>query len=683
MKIEDGQTVLFSVKCFVAAMLAYYVALRIGLIRPYWAVTTSYIVAQPFAGAVLSKAVFRLMGTILGATAAVALVPSFVNEPAVLVCALALWLSFCLYLSLLDRTPRSYIFLLAGYTATIIGIPSVEAPGTIFTTAILRVQEITIGILSAGLIHGMVFPRTITARLLQRIDHVLDDASAWSRASLAGMRDAALGRRRRRVALDILELHLLSIHLPFDTARLLPRVRTVRALQHQISLLLPLASAVEDRLAELQACEGGVPPAVQDLVDRTGAWIADGLAHPDRSETGAALIAEAQSLEPIASAPDEASLVWRDMLQLNLLARIGDLIAALRDCHDLRDQIRSPSARPISPRVGEMLAAAGERPLHRDRGLALRDAFGSFATIALGSAFWIATAWPDGGGALVIAGICCALFANLDDPGPTIARVQLGSTFGLVMAIVYGYAILPRTTDFVTLAAAVAPMLLLMGAVMGTPQTAAIGIGIAISFPQTVGFNAVYQDSYPASLNGAIAQFIGIAFATVTMGLFQTIGTEQSAARLLRGGWQDVARQARGQVGEGAAWISRMLDRVGLLIPRLTTAGTDDGEPMQDALKDLRVGMMTGQLGALAPEGTSEEKTAIAATLAGIDRHFTRLARSGPDAPGPVLLGEIDGTVAAFAADPDPGRRRAGLVTLTSLRRDLYPRAAAYVGTGA
>ena len=38
---------LFSAKCFIAAMLAYYIALRIGLNRPFWAVVTSYIIAQP------------------------------------------------------------------------------------------------------------------------------------------------------------------------------------------------------------------------------------------------------------------------------------------------------------------------------------------------------------------------------------------------------------------------------------------------------------------------------------------------------------------------------------------------------------------------------------------------------------------------------------------------------------
>ena len=98
---------LFSVKCFIAAMLAYYIALRIGLTRPYWAVSTSYIVAQPLAGAVISKAVYRLVGTALGAGAAVVLVPNLVNAPELLSLALALWLGMCLFISLQDRTPRS------------------------------------------------------------------------------------------------------------------------------------------------------------------------------------------------------------------------------------------------------------------------------------------------------------------------------------------------------------------------------------------------------------------------------------------------------------------------------------------------------------------------------------------------------------------------------------------------
>ncbi|MDI1296552.1 MAG: FUSC family protein, partial [bacterium] len=104
---------LFSIKCFVAAMLALFIALSIGLERPYWAFLTSYIVAQPLAGAVISKAVFRVIGTLTGAIFAVAIVPPLSNAPELLSLAMASWLALCVFVSLLDRTPRSYMFVLA------------------------------------------------------------------------------------------------------------------------------------------------------------------------------------------------------------------------------------------------------------------------------------------------------------------------------------------------------------------------------------------------------------------------------------------------------------------------------------------------------------------------------------------------------------------------------------------
>lgn len=43
------ENLLYSVKCFAAAMLAIYLALKMGLPKPFWAMTTVYVVsAQPF-----------------------------------------------------------------------------------------------------------------------------------------------------------------------------------------------------------------------------------------------------------------------------------------------------------------------------------------------------------------------------------------------------------------------------------------------------------------------------------------------------------------------------------------------------------------------------------------------------------------------------------------------------------
>ena len=116
---------LFSAKSFAAAMLAMYIASRAGLPRPFWAMLTSYVVAAPMAGNVRSKALYRFCGTLIGCTATVLMVPALANAPELLSLVLALWVGGCLYMSLQDRTARSYVFMLAGYTAALIGFPSV------------------------------------------------------------------------------------------------------------------------------------------------------------------------------------------------------------------------------------------------------------------------------------------------------------------------------------------------------------------------------------------------------------------------------------------------------------------------------------------------------------------------------------------------------------------------------
>jgi uncharacterized membrane protein YccC len=401
---------------------------------------------------------------------------------------------------------------------------------------------------------------------------------------------------------------------------------------------------------------------------------------PNRGSGAARLIAEAAALEPV---PGEGGLVWRDMLLLNLLSRVAELIAAHRDCRDLQDQIRSPSPRAVTPRVGELLAQASGRALHRDRGLAVRAALGTITTITLGCVFWIATSWPDGAGAVLIAGVCCALFGNVDDPGPVIFTFFIGSAIGLGAAMVWGYAVLPRATDFVTVAALLAPPMLLVGSMLARPRLTLISLGMVLGFPNTVGLNATYRDSFGAFANGAIAQLAGTGFAVVTVGLFQTIGTEHSVARLVRAGWRDVARRARGRAPGTARWTSGMLDRIGLLAPRLAARERDPGKPLLDALVDLRIGFVAGELDMLSRSATPEEKSGIAGTLTGVWRHFVDLDPVRTTPPPENLLAELDRTIAAFVADSSAERRRRGLVLLTSLRRNLFPLAPGYAGAPA
>ena len=112
MKWPTPGEMLFSGKSYLAAMLALYLAYSIDLPRPFWAATTAYVVVtQPWVGSVRSKALYRLCGTFVGSAATVFMVPRLSQSPELLTLAMASWLGICLYISLLDRTPRSYVFL--------------------------------------------------------------------------------------------------------------------------------------------------------------------------------------------------------------------------------------------------------------------------------------------------------------------------------------------------------------------------------------------------------------------------------------------------------------------------------------------------------------------------------------------------------------------------------------------
>src|ERR1700754_5164189 len=97
----------FALRTFAAAMLAFSIALWLDMPRPYWAMASVYITSNPLTGATASKAVYRMLGTLIGAAGTILLIPNLVNAPELLSIAIALWAVVCLYLSLIDGAPRA------------------------------------------------------------------------------------------------------------------------------------------------------------------------------------------------------------------------------------------------------------------------------------------------------------------------------------------------------------------------------------------------------------------------------------------------------------------------------------------------------------------------------------------------------------------------------------------------
>src|SRR6202048_3520171 len=167
--VLNGQVsaaLIFSLKTFGAALLALYLAFWLGLDQPKWALMTVFIVSQPDSGFVLAKAFFRLLGTIAGTLVSMAQILALSQYGDLFLASIAAWIGLCNFAARAVRNFNSYGFLLAGYTAAIIGIPAALNPGGAYPLILARFTEIVLGIACAGVMSRLVLPRASTAKLL-------------------------------------------------------------------------------------------------------------------------------------------------------------------------------------------------------------------------------------------------------------------------------------------------------------------------------------------------------------------------------------------------------------------------------------------------------------------------------------------------------------------------------------
>ena len=240
-------SVVFSLKTFAAAALALYIAFLCDLPNPYWAMTAVYIVAHPLSGALTSKAFYRLLGTAIGGLATVVMLPKLIPSPELTTLGLALWLGACLFLSLLDRTPRAYVAMLAGYTAGIIAFMIVDTPEKVFEYASNRVEEISVGIICAALVGRLVFPRHAGPILATRIDKWLKNSANLAIMCIEGKGNTLEAlKSRQELAMDAVDLRSFTTHVTYDTSTLRTTVNAMRILQSRMVALLPMVASCND-----------------------------------------------------------------------------------------------------------------------------------------------------------------------------------------------------------------------------------------------------------------------------------------------------------------------------------------------------------------------------------------------------------------------------------------------------
>jgi uncharacterized membrane protein YccC len=663
MYVPDWRDWTFAIKTFGAATLALYLALWIDLPRPYWAVSTVYITSQVLAGDTRSKALYRTLGTLLGAAISVILVPNLVNEPALLSLAIAAWVGCCLYLSLLDRTPRSYVVMLAGYTAAIICFPSVDVPGTIFDVAISRVEEITLGIFCAAVVSIVVFPQSAEPVMSARLDAWIKNAREWVIQAFCRRHVGSDSQAKRLgLAADAIAFDTLTTSLRWELGEFRRSPEALATLRQHMLMFLPIATSIGDRIKVLER-SGSLDSRLETLLDSLASWLRSDRIDPDRAQR---LRNETEKLEP--SLDTKSS--WNDLVLSNLLARLRDFIDLRQDVRVLQRHLRN-GAPPPDPFAFRYTAEA-RTIRHRDHGMALLSAVGAFLAVAVNCVFWIATGWPDGASAPLMAAIVCSFFANFDDPAPYIVGFGYSAILGAIAAAAYLFAILPLATNFEMLTLALAPWLIVCGVYMTQPSTALIARLTAVNAATLIAIQNGGVGEFTPFANSTAAVLFGIWSSVVIIRLVRSVGAAWSAHRLERTNRESLVDTAKhGGANHGLELAALMLDRVGLIAPRLSALPPDDAEWIADVLAEVRVGINVVSLRKARHELPHIGAQAAEHVLVNTARYY----RYSPPHPGvrSLLLHNIDSTLELLLGEPENTARRSAVLALVGLRRAIFP----------
>src|SRR5262245_23122385 len=656
----------FSLRTFAAAMLAFSLALLLDMPRPYWAMASVYITSNVFTGATHSKAVYRILGTLIGAAGTIVLVPNLVNAPELLSLGIALWVGICLYLSLIDGTPRSYVFMLAGYTVALLGFPIVAMPRATFDIVVSRVQEIGLGILCASVVAMLVLPRSVASAVTAQADAWLTSARRLGIAVLTGGgSDQERDNERIRLAAAASEIDQLGRHLGFELTASTNVARGLQRLRQHMLSLLPLLGSIEDRKLALNSDEEAA--SVASIGARIARWLEDGGRDGQEADALRAALDEARPAL-------DADAGWTDIMVVGLVIRLRNFVDVMHGCQLLHEAIaegRNPDLLPLVFRPDTSPMAVP----HRDHGSALLAAASVALAVLACSTFSIATGWSDGVAAPLFAAVVGSFLAGADDPLPTFRNFY--GLFLIVIAVhgIYLFGVLLRIMTLEMLIVALMQTFLIFVWCDVRLATARIGSILAIYLSVQLALTETYSAEFSSYANSSVALMVGVALTGVTCGVVRLLGADWIASRLLQSNWTTLAAVAERKSDQDPfALASLMQHRLALLAARITVVPADARSDaaslrqLRTALNVLGVRQVSSGLSRQARAATE----AFFARLAMTCRSHT--ACSLPDG----LVGQLDNTIALILRDSSSDARDQVLMGLGGVRSGLFSESPPY-----
>ncbi len=613
---------LFAVKLFIAGMLAFTSAVHIGLPQPYWALVTCCVVMNPITGAIRSKAIYRLMGTLGAGVVSLTLVSIFVNTPLLMVAVTGLVATAAFALALVDRTPRSYGFLLFGITIMLIAVPQIGQPGNMFDTAAARITEIGLGLICCSAVDSIIAPRSLGREMRERLHAWIPDVERWFQEALAGREtDPEATADRLRMIGDVTALSVLAGQLRYDPT--VPRRdrKIAFAIQQRMLRLVPLISAIGSRIST-----GGDSPR-EDLslaLADVPRLVSDGEGPPPD------FTARMNALD------EERPGSWSRLLHRNLAILIADALNLWSEIRVLDSALDSGAALP--PALEAATKRARAFTLFPDYHIVWRVSVAILLTYATLTALWYLTGWQQAPGALLIGSVAIAFFGGVDEAGVAIAKFAQFAVLATAAAAVLCYGLLPMATDYGAFLVVMALFMMPIAAWSISNPLALLLLAFSLS---TINLQGEYRPlDFGVFLDASFASLLGIFVGFFWLHIARGMGAAHAVERYAKRARADIRGLAlRATARDRDRYIAQSLDRIGALTMRLAAAhGSDESLRL---LRRLRAGANVADLRHTANGLSGDTRQAAERLLTAI--HL----ETDQDSPSSSLLDSIDEALSA------------------------------------
>ncbi|CAI9122042.1 FUSC family protein [Brytella acorum] len=177
----------FALRTSVAAILSLLIAMWMEMGSPQWAPLTVWVVATASRGETLSKARWRLVGTVVGCCVGIVLIALFPQAAGLFFASLALWIGLCCGLATFFDGYRRYGLLVMSFTSAIVATGAISQPDDVFNVAMARGTYIILGIACEAALAAIFLPgvrQEARRRLIGRLRQITETIAARTAATV-------------------------------------------------------------------------------------------------------------------------------------------------------------------------------------------------------------------------------------------------------------------------------------------------------------------------------------------------------------------------------------------------------------------------------------------------------------------------------------------------------------------